>query len=139
MRKEIDRKVLWAEQDAAEISRALGFVFRVIDEFSWKGKHSPAVEQAVQEEFQGLLEIGAFDLNDVREWSDVIRENPRAKHANMRFVLGQKNAELEESRRRIKARMVVGGHNVRDASGQRCVDVLHHIVPHSTMDIGGDG
>ena len=29
----------------------------------------------------------------------------------------------------MQARMVVGGHNVRDASGQRCVDVLHHIVP----------
>jgi hypothetical protein len=129
MRKEIDRKVLWAEQDASEISRALGFVFRVIDEFSWEGKHSPAVEKAVQEEFQGLLNIGAFDLRDVREWSDVTREDPRAKHASTRFVLGQKNAELDESRRRMKARMVVGGHNVRDASGQRCVDVLHHIVP----------
>ena len=87
------------------------------------------MEKAVCEELQGLLDIGAFDLRDVREWDDVIRENPRAKHANMRFVLGQKNAELNEERRRMKARMVVGGHNVRDASGQRCVDVLHHIVP----------
>ena len=64
------------------------------------------MEKAVQEEFQGLIDISAFDLNDVREWNDVIHENPRAKHANMRFVLGQKNAELEESRRRMKSRMV---------------------------------
>ena len=101
----------------------------MIDEFSWEAKTSPAIEKAVQEEFQGLLDMGAISLGDVREWADVIRADPKAKHARMRFVLGQKNAELEEAKRRIKARMVVGGHDVRDASGQRCVDVLHHIVP----------
>ena len=129
MRLEIDRKNKETEDEASAIAQALGFVFRVIDEFSWEAKTSPAIEKAVQEEFQGLLDMGAISLGDVREWSAVIQADPKAKHARMRFVLGQKNAELDESQRRIKARMVVGGHDVRDAHGQRCVDVLHHIVP----------
>ena len=60
----------------------------MIDEFSWEAKTSPAIEKAVQEEFQGLLDMGAISLGDVREWTDVIRADPKAKHARMRFVLG---------------------------------------------------
>ena len=62
MRLEIDRKNEEIENEASAIAQALGFVFRVIDEFSWEAKTSPAIEKAVQEEFQGLLDMGAISL-----------------------------------------------------------------------------
>ena len=80
MRKDIDRKQAETELEAREISHALGFAFRVIDEFSEEGRNSPAVEKAVQEELQGLLDICAFDLADATKTARNATQEARSQN-----------------------------------------------------------
>ena len=129
-RAEVERHAQRSAIDKFNISHALGFVFRVIEENSIEALVSDAVREAVDAEIQGLLDLGAFSLEEVREWDDVTAQDPTALWCSSRFVLGEKNAESRDpAMRRIKARMVAGGHNVRSAQGGRVREQLNHAVP----------
>ena len=72
----------------------------------------------------------------MREWEDIARKRPRARRVDAHLIVGEKGVELEPSKRRYKARMVAGGHRVKDARGHRIREPLNHVIPASLSSIG---
>ena len=63
------------------------------------------------------------------------KKNPRARKVDAHLVVGEKGVELEQKMRRYKARMVAGGHRVKDARGRRIRELLNHVIPASLFSI----
>ena len=86
----------------------------------------PAAKAAVDEEWEILEKIPAWDLTKVRSKSEVIDE-ARTKGAKVHFaslmdmLFFLKNAELETRHKKYKGRVVLRGDIVKDASGSCAV------------------
>ena len=71
-------------------------MLRVIEENSIEALAIDSERAAVDAVVDGLLELGAFSLAEVREWDDVTAEDPTTLWCSSRFVLGKKNAECPD-------------------------------------------
>ena len=85
----------------------------------------PAAKAAVDEDWEKLEKIPAWDLTKVRSKSEVIEE-ARTKGAKVHFaslmdICNLKNAELETKHQKSKGRVVLRGDIVKDDSGSYAV------------------
>ena len=112
---------------AASCFEALGFVTHVIPPGSPEARSRPA-QEAVAREMQGVLEEGTFDLQEVAEWEDIKRAVPEAEIVTGQMLLGVKNFDKPEDQQVHKARLVAGGHNVRDTTGNKAPREILYMV-----------
>ena len=114
---------------------AYGLVTRIVQPGSSEAKSSPEAQRAL---------VGALDLlrakevipefGAVREWASVRAEHPDAHVVRAHPILGVKHSE-SSSEAKWKARIVAGGNNVRDTSGQHVVDAMDTAAPASLEGI----
>ena len=81
--------------------------------------HDPKAGVAIRKESDNLADKGVWTWCSVREWDDVKKLDPGAHVCGIHIILGIKNSEMPEADRIWKARIVAGGHNVRDTDGKK--------------------
>jgi hypothetical protein len=123
-------------KDEYEIIKCMGLVFRIIDLHSHEAR-GPAREglaHAMTKEWDNLVALGAFYPEQMveREWVKANVE--KAVFVSSRFVAGMKGIE-DVVAAIYKARLVAGGHNVRDVFNNRVHEIFIHIVPASLLTI----
>lgn len=80
---------------------------------------TPDANNAIESEVQQLQKKKVFDLHEVMEWEDAIKQHPDAIVANLDLILGIKNWEGDISFHVYKARGAMRGNNVKGAQGQK--------------------
>ena len=69
--------------------------------------------EAVAGELSGLRGGGVWDEPNVKSSKEVLKNNPEAHIADLFSILGIKNFDGPVEDQIMKARIVLGGHNVR--------------------------
>lgn len=119
-----------------QVVRVLGLVFRVVDLGSAEAK-GPLKEElslAMDSEWDSLTKLLAFNPSAMIEKDEAIKRHPDAQFAHSRFMCGMKGVE-DPVTAFCKARLVVGGHDVRDGENNRVYEVFIHVVPASLLTI----
>ena len=106
----------------------MGFVTRSIDANSEEAR-TKGCQTAIAEEKKNLLKNSTYDPSLVREWAEVSAEDPNARRVDVLLLLVGKNQELAGAYRRYKARLVAGGHAVKNATENRVRESLNQLVP----------
>ena len=63
-------------------------------------------QAAIDKEMAKIVDIGAFYLEEPREWSDVASEDPEAEKVTTMMLISRKHMELTETMRTWKGRLV---------------------------------
>jgi len=87
--------------------------------------NNPKALEAIRKEADGLLRKGTWDLQSVREKSDLIRESlnsgEKVHIGNLMTICSEKFAEMEEAMRVLKGRVVYRGDVAKDESGAAAI------------------
>ena len=85
----------------------------------------PIASKAFEKEAENLVSKGVWEWTSVQEWPSVKVEFPDARVVTIHQILGIKHWEKPAIDHVYKGRIVAGGHNVRETTGQRAEkDVL---------------
>ena len=95
---------------------------------------SDSAKKAIESELSKLRSRSCWDESKVREWGKVKVKLPNAHVATLFPIVGIKGHELPAEDGKWKGRIVLGGHNVRSADGQKvrsesCVFQGHGFYP----------
>jgi len=108
----------------------MGLVTRVVSNKSAEANTEAALA-AIHKEFQTLLDMGAFVLEEVEEWNDVSRHTPQAEMVFGHMLLGCKHDEMPAEYQKYKRRFVALGNRVFNMFGQTFEEEISHHVPAS--------
>ena len=78
----------------------------------------PEQREALQAEVDGQMEDGVLDREFV-EKEEFLRRHPDAVIVGQHSVMARQHVELPVEQQRVKARTVLGGHDIRDAQGNK--------------------
>ena len=78
----------------------------------------PEQKAALQAEVDGQMEDGVLDRNFM-EREDFLSKFPKAVIVGQHSVMARQHCELPKEAQRVKARTVLGGHDIRDADGNK--------------------
>lgn len=112
-----------AKMSHEEVCAALfGNVARPVKLSSEEGKSEEAIK-AIKKEDDNHMKKGTWDYNEVEEWNKVRDMIPGAEIVRAHLILVEKNSEdPNQAHRKLKARLVARGDDVRTANGQRAVE-----------------
>jgi hypothetical protein len=105
-------------------------VTRIVNLSSIEAKCDGA-RAALDKERDGLMKANTFDMNNPREYSDLMRDNKidEAMFGRVFMILGKKNAEMDERDEQTwKARAVFQGGNIRTKSGADPADSFREVA-----------
>ena len=103
----------------AAVSRFLGCVTRTVRLKSKAAGNLPAPAlDAVDQEMRQMEEKSAFNLAAVKEWDEVVAQDPTARRINGQMLIALKD-EQNPGLARYKARLVAIGCLIRSSTGAR--------------------
>lgn len=121
--KDIDDAAKRAKLTHDDICAALfGNVARPVRLNSEEGKSEEAIK-AIQKEDDNHRNKGTWDYSEVEEWSEVRMKIAGAEIVRANLILVEKNSEdPNPALRKLKARLVARGDDVRDACGMKATE-----------------
>ena len=109
---------IWMHPAAPGGTHLSGLITRLIPMRSPEAESGEA-QAAVRAEVLNIISKGTLDPAAVQDWRKVRVADPDARIGTARMILGCKNAELDTSLHKYKARLVFMGHNVQTAAGDK--------------------